>query len=45
MNTPKNLNRPDSSIALPLKPAQLNKLRLSVKHTVLTPELLENKME
>ena len=29
MNKPKNIKRPDSSIALPLKPAQLNKLRLS----------------
>ncbi len=45
MNKPKDIERPDSSVAQPMKPAQLNKLRLSTRHTVLTPEMLEGKTE
>lgn len=45
MNKPKNIAHPDSSVAQPIKPAQLNKLRLSTQHTVLTPEMLEGKTE
>lgn len=39
--TPKHIERPSLKSARPLTALQLNELRLKVKHSVLTPELLE----
>lgn len=38
---PKHLVMPALSDAVELRPAELNNIRFSAKHTVLTPELLE----
>lgn len=41
MKKPKTISHPVLKSACRLTPLQLNEMRCNVKHTVLTPELLE----
>ncbi len=41
MKTPKNIPHPNLRNAEKLSPLQLNEIKIDEKHTVLTPQLLE----